>query len=381
MSTQNLSITNVVNVSVSTPPNGLADYQVNNLAVFTKEVPVNSGITATTPGIYRSPAVVLDDWGANSEVYAMAIEVFSQSPNILDGGGQLVVFPMSNGDTLAGFIPTAIKTQYFHGAIPAGYDPNDAEYEAGAVACASLNVLAGISDYRTASLSGGGLFAVISATTNKHARMFLYTQGGTYKSARIACAAAFARGMSTDFTGSNTTSTLHLKQLVGIAADTGITQAFLDTCNTLGVDCYPSIAGRASYWSAGANGYFDDVYNLDWLVLALEVAGFNALAQTSTKLPQTEAGIAVLRGAYIKVLQQAVTNQFLAPGEWNSPETFGSPTDLIRNVRQRGYYIYSQPVAQQSQADRVARKAPLIQIAIKYAGAVQSSAVTVFVNQ
>jgi hypothetical protein len=380
MSTQNLSITNVINVSVSTPPSGIADYQVNNLAIFTKEAPVNGAITAANPGLYRSPSAVLADWGANSEVYAQAIAIFSQSPTILDGGGQLLVFPMQVGDTLAGVIPTAQKTQFFHGALACGYDPNDAEYEAASAACESIRVLLFVSSPLTASLNGGGLFAVLGATSANHTRMFLYTQGALTKNARVAVAAYAARLMSVDFNGTNTTNTMHLKQLATIAADSGITQAILDSMTTLGVDGYPSIAGRASVWSTGANGYSDDVYNLDWLVLALEVAGFNALATTSTKLPQTENGIAVLRGAYIKVLQKAVSNQFLAPGEWNSPETFGNPVDLIRNVNQRGYYIYSQPVSQQTQADRLARKAPLIQIAGKEAGAVHSSSVVVFVN-
>jgi Protein of unknown function (DUF3383) len=380
MSTQNLSITNVINVSVSTPPSGIADYQVNNLAIFTKEAPVNGAITAATPGLYRSPSAVLTDWGANSEVYAQALAIFSQSPNILDGSGQLIVFPMQVGDTLAGVIPTAQKTQFFHGALACGYDPVDAEYEAASAACESIRVLLFVSSPLSASLNGGGLFAVLAATVAKHTRMFLYTQGALTKNARVAVAAYAARLMSVDFNGSNTTNTMHLKQLATIAADSGITQAILDSMGTVGVDGYPSIAGRPSVWSTGANGYSDDIYDLDWLVLALEVAGFNALATTSTKLPQTENGIAVLRGAYIKVLQKAVTNQFLAPGDWNSPETFGNPVDLIRNIAQRGYYIYSQPISQQSQADRLARKAPLIQIAVKEAGAVHSSSVVVFVN-
>jgi hypothetical protein len=141
------------------------------------------------------------------------------------------------------------------------------------------------------------------------------------------------------------------------------------------------ISGRASVFTSGADSYFDDVYNLDWLVFALQVAGFNALAETSTKLPQTEPGIAVLRNAYASVLKQAVVNGYFAPGQWNSPQLFGNPNDLIRNIAQVGWYIYSNPVNSQTQAQRVARQAPLIQIAGKEAGAVHSSAVVVYINQ
>jgi hypothetical protein len=87
-----------------------------------------------------------------------------------------------------------------------------------------------------------------------------------------------------------------------------------------------------------------------------------------------------LKGAYRTICEQAVTNQYCASGAWNSPNVFGNPADLIANVAQRGYYIYSLPVAQQLQANRAARQAPLIQIALKQAGAIQSSSVIVNIN-
>jgi hypothetical protein len=117
-----------------------------------------------------------------------------------------------------------------------------------------------------------------------------------------------------------------------------------------------------------------------WLVFALRVAGFNAIATTATKLPQTEPGMAILKGAYQDVLQQAVVNGYVAPGQWNSPELFGNPEDLRANVLNQGWYLYSQPVNQQNQAARAARTAPLCQIAIKLAGAIQTTDVVVNLN-
>jgi hypothetical protein len=66
---------------------------------------------------------------------------------------------------------------------------------------------------------------------------------------------------------------------------------------------------------------------------------------------------------------------------WNSAETFGNPEDLRRNITDVGYYIYSQPIAQQLQAQREARIAPLVQIAIKLAGAIHSSDVLVVIQR
>ena len=52
-----------------------------------------------------------------------------------------------------------------------------------------------------------------------------------------------------------------------------------------------------------------------------------------------------------------------------------------RNIQEKGYYIYSLPVSQQSQTDREARKAPVVQIAIKLSGAFHFSEVIITVER
>ena len=104
------------------------------------------------------------------------------------------------------------------------------------------------------------------------------------------------------------------------------------------------------------------------------------MAQASTKVPQTEAGVSVLKTAYRQVCLTAVSNGYIAPGTWTSAEWFGVQTDFINNILNAGFYIYSAPVNQQSAANRVARQAPLIQIAVKEAGAIQSTSVIVSIN-
>lgn len=376
-----LPITNVVTISVSSPPAGVADYKVNNLAIFSKETPVNVAITANNPGVYKTPTDVATDWGTGSEVYAQANLIFSQKPNILNGGGELIVFPMQSGDTLATNIPLAVAVAPFFGVLYAGYAPNDAEVIAAAAITEPLRIKLFASSHLTSSTTPStGLIAILTASNYKHARGLLYTYGALALNARKMAAAYAGRAMSVNFEGNATTSSMHLKDLVGIVGDPNITQAILTTAQTAGADVYAIIAGLPKVFSSGANDFWDNVYNTDWLVFSLQVAGFNALATTSTKLPQTEPGIAVLRGAYINVLNLAVRNSFLAPGAWNSSELFGNPADLIRNVAQLGFYIYSTPVNQQTQASRVARQAPLIQIAVKFAGAVHSTSVVVSVN-
>lgn len=381
-----IDITNFVTVSVSSPPVGFAEYQVNNLAIFTKDIPVNVAITQANPGVYRSTADVLADWGSNSEAYAMAQRIFAQSPNILDGNGQLVIVPMGVSDTLDVVIPLVIQTIFFGGALWAGYAPNDVEVLAASTACQSLRVKLFASSHLTSALTTTtGLFWKIQNASEKHTRCLLYLLGASAQAARYMASAYAGRAMSVNFNGVATTQTMNLKTLVSVLPDTSITQTVLNSCIAVGADSYPSVGAGAQYvgkvYSTGANGFFDDVYNEDWIVFALQIAGINALTETSTKLPQTEQGMAVLKGSYLRVLQQGVTNGYVAPGTWNSPELFGNPVDLRRSVENLGYYVWSQPVNQQSQQAREAREAPIVRIAIKLAGAIHKTNVVVSVNK
>lgn len=371
-----INIFNVINVSVLAPPSGLAPYSVNNIVCLTDETP----IAAIPLGYltYTSAVDVATDWGSGSDVYAAAVSVFSQSPNILTGGGLFIIVPMLTGETLAEAITRAQGLVFFGACAYTMTGLTDVEIlAAGAVAESSRKMLFVVSDDDTDLVGPGGLFFKVQDQGLKHTRCLFY---GSDDPAKMLWA-YMGRAMSVNFSAANTTLTMNLKQLLTVSADSTLTQTIIANAKAVGADVYASIAGRASVLSYGANDFFDDVYNLDWFVGSLQVAGFNFLAQTSTKIPQTEAGMAGLKSAYRGVCQAAVSNAFVAPGAWTSPDTFGNPQDFIRNVADFGYYIYSSPVSAQSAADRDLRKAPPIQLAIKYAGAIHTSDVLVYVNQ
>jgi hypothetical protein len=81
------------------------------------------------------------------------------------------------------------------------------------------------------------------------------------------------------------------------------------------------------------------------------------------------------------VFRQFVRNGILAPGQWNSAQTFGDPETFKANIANQGWYVYSMPIAQQSQAQREARVAPYIQGAAKRAGAIHSADVLIIVEE
>ena len=88
----------------------------------------------------------------------------------------------------------------------------------------------------------------------------------------------------------------------------------------------------------------------------------------------------ILINAISDVERQAVANGYLAPGKWNSPDTFGDLDDFHRNIEENGYYNYHQPVALQAQSEREQRKAPLVQIAGKEAGAIHSANILIYIE-
>lgn len=229
-----------------------------------------------------------------------------------------------------------------------------------------------------------GILGALAGKNQNNVRGLYYNNGVVNDTINFAAAYA-GRGLSVDFTGSLTAFTMNMKQLVGVTPDTSLTQTDLNTALATGIDVYPpfgfqGLTATGNLLTSGANGFFDQIYNQFWMKLGLQVAGFNFLAQSNTKIPQTETGMDGLKNAYRSVLQAGVSNGVMAPGGWNSSTVFGNVSNLIASVADIGYYVFSSPVALQLATDRNLRKAPLVQIAAKMAGAIHTSSVIVEVN-
>jgi hypothetical protein len=344
------------------------------LLVSTDGVPGTWG--TSTYGVYVSPDQVATDFGTTSETYKQASAVFSQQPNILANSGQLIIYP-GQTDLKVAFDTIGTTTfPFFSGIISTTYPASGSMAALATDVQAYQNKLLFLPSVTSGDIAGA--FTTIKNASNTNTRCLYYTS--TALQARLLAAAYAARLLGTNLSGSNTAITMQFKNLVGITADEGITSTVLASCVTAGVDTYVDIAGVPMVYSTGANGYVDSVYNLVWLVSSLQVAAFNALATVANKIPQTEDGMNAFKLPLRTILQQAVTNGYLAPGSWTSATTFGDQANFLANITQYGFYVYSLPVSQQSVADRVARKAPLVQIACKEAGAIHSASILVYIN-
>lgn len=245
------------------------------------------------------------------------------------------------------------------------------------------NSLLFLTDIDTDTLEDSGLFKTLEGNT--HTRKLLYLTGDdntTKKANAKLFASAFAsRGLSVNYAGSNSTLTMTYKDLVNVPVDTNISETVLNKCEQIGADVYCSIEGLPKVISFKQGGlYFDELTNQIWLRTSVQTTVANVLFTTRNKIPQTTQGVNTLVNAILGVLNQGVINGMIAAGEWNSPDTFGVYEDFMRNIRTLGYYVYFTPLAEQSQADREARKCPVISIAVKQAGAIEHSSIIIYVE-
>lgn len=377
---ETLDLSNVINISILSTQSGLALPNINTAALFSKETPVTGWAIGQEFKIYTNSPDVLADFGSASKAVAIATAFFAQQPNPLLTNGYLAIVLIDTGmsETLQAAITRVQGSVYFFGIL-IDEELSDADLAAAATAVQALDKLFFYAASDAAKYAPGGALDLLRSGGDTHTRGLFYKTDDAIDTQRMAAAYA-GRGLSTDFGGSNTTQTMHLKTLASIQPDQNVDQTALVAAGLAGVDVYVSIAGVSSLFTSGTNVFFDEIYNELWLKFALQVAGFNYLRQTNTKVPQTTEGMEGLKNQYRRICDQAIRNGFIGPGEWNSPTVFGDTASLIRNIRDVGYYVFSIPLSLQNQADREARKAPLVQIAVKTQGAIHSSTVIVNVN-
>lgn len=291
-------------------------------------------------------------------------------------GGTTTAGVDATGETLAQALARTYDSVAYTGVMCAKYMADDEI--TGALTFINANDLIFVNVwYSNADINGA--CKTIQQASNSKCRCLVYTNG--YEEAKLMLAAYVGRAFSVNFEGSDVSQTMNLKTLNNVSPDLNLTQTDYTNAETAGVDLYISYEGTPAVFSTGANGYFDVVYENMALKFYAQMGMFNALKAVGTKIPQTEAGVAILKNALGNVFRQFVRNGILAPGQWNSAQTFGDPETFKANIANQGWYVYSMPIAQQSQAQREARVAPYIQGAAKRAGAIHSADVLIIVEE
>lgn len=334
---------------------------------------VGNIIVGTSKKVGASSAVIFEQLPAGSGTDLSGATFFDTA------NGTATVGADAQGETIAAAI-TRLGTSVEYFPIISNLEMEDAIITSLATTISGLDKIFYHHFSDRNDILDGGICDLIKDASQEKFRCLFYSTSP--ESANIYKTAYTSKQHSVVFSGSATARTDNLDDFVSVTPDESLTQTDVNNAVAAGAIIYTNTGGIGAVKSSGANNFTDSVINKLALKLNLEVAGFNYLKTTNTKVPQTEAGMNGLKGAYRKVMEQFVTNGVFGEGlKWNSSQTFGNPEDFKRNITDFGFYIFSQPIALQSQADRDDRKAPLIQIAAKFAGAIHTSDVLVTIER
>ncbi|ENT2973053.1 DUF3383 family protein, partial [Klebsiella pneumoniae] len=315
-----------------------------------------------------------DDFGVDSPEYEAATIFFSQSPKptlVYIGRWAKTLAEGEDGtvETLLQAVNASLQYTNWYGlAIADSADLVEADVISvgAAIEASSLSrILAVTTDDVNVLVSGNTDNIGYKLKAASYSRTFWQYSS----SSKYAAISAFGRAFTVNFTGNNTTITLKFKTEPGVTYET-LTTAQASAIDAINGNVYVYYANDTAIIQQGvmANGdFFDERHGLDWLQNYVQTNLYNLLYTSTTKIPQTDAGVTRLMTNVEASLDQAVNNGLVAPGVWN-----GGPIGQIESgdTLTKGYYVHADSVDNQAQSDREARKSPVIQAAIKLAGAI-----------
>jgi len=367
---QGLPVSNIVSVTVSMAARAAQSRNYGALLVVG-----SSDVISATERLraYSSISGVAADFGLDTPEYLAASLYYQQSPQPADLYiGRWVKTTEEEGATEESIAEciSALSSQStdWYGLVVA----DDALTDEDVLSVAAVIESDGVSRIfgHTSSAAtvldpndSSDIFSKLKAA--KYARTF-----GQYSAATpFAAASLFGRAFSVNFNGNNTTITLKFKQEPGITAET-LTQNQVNALAAKNANVFINYNNDTAIIQEGvmSNGDFiDERHGLDWLQNYVQTNLYNLLYTSTSKIPQTDAGVTRLVSNVEQSMAQSVTNGLVAPGVWNGGEIgqLASGDTLTK-----GYYVYAPAIATQAQSDREARKAPVIQVACKLAGAV-----------
>lgn len=123
--------------------------------------------------------------------------------------------------------------------------------------------------------------------------------------------------------------------------------------------------------------FFDQILYRDKLKNEIQLGVADILTQVP-KVPQTEQGMNLIKSKISGACDKLALIGYIAPGTWRG--NLNVPGLTEDQVLPLGYYVASDAIADQADADFSNRKAPPIYVAINEAGAVHSVLITVNVN-
>lgn len=348
MSTQQLMIPieYSINVNVTRENAGEPAPNTSNIALLTTDT---TSITGAY-GAYVTADEALEVVNADSLTAKMITGLFGPDATFRNNDGQLFIVPVdvSEVETAADVVALVAELKevipYFGVLIDTfNFDFDMSDFFAYAD---TQNFIYGygVVDYENLDLS-----------EYKHTEG-LYT-GGDLNNTKQALAAFVSVGTSANWNGSDTALTMNLKSLSPILAPGKIDTTIIGALKDQGISAYALTAGDSTVYShKNLGGYWDDKIGGIALKLEIQTNLYNLAKGVTTKIPQNESGVTMVRNAASQAWQKFLDNGFLTTGvEWKGTTTFGNKENFLRSIVENGYYQYNKPLSSQTPAERAAR--------------------------
>lgn len=217
--------------------------------------------------------------------------------------------------------------------------------------------------------------------------VFLTLKGSSYKRSfglysytttdAVAAVMGYAMGANTGLI--NSSYTLAYKTLAGVTVD-ALTAQEVSNIKTANGNVYINRGMTYNLLEQGivATGtHFDEILGIDMLTDNIQKSVLDLLT-SANKVPLTDQGTALLINAIGGACAQAQSQGFIAPGIWKGAAILNLETG---DTLSSGYSVLAEPVSSLSQAQRDAREAPSIYVAICLAGAIESVLINVLVQR
>ena len=356
-----------VDVSVELLPQAYGNNKINTIAVFTDDKPLIAFGINELFRRYGSYGEVANDFATDSITVQLAKVAFAQTPNFMTAGGSLVIIPCDSSDNI---VDKLLETREKIGYYPFVVERILTKEEIIDLSDAVQALKSHIFYYGIGNSDIDSIATEITLKKNINTRLIYHSN--KIRNAPLVAMAIASSMHSLDYETGNA-KTMNLKSLNDVSPDDTIDTILLRKLNTAGVDCYAiGEDGTGSVYCSGSNEFLDNVYNLAILKLKLQEASYNTLKTTNTKIPQDEKGMDSIKDPIRNVLTRAVANGIISTGlNWNSNDILGLDRNkFVKGISANGFFIYSNPIATQTQVSREKREAPSIQIAIKLGGAI-----------
>lgn len=371
---------NIINIVTRISPQGLSFANFSIAMLFAPEGELPGGFAFNTYRVYGSMADLSVDFADTTETYKAAQRYMAMIPTpreIRVWGRKSVTAPV---ESIITTLNTAANETWWYFTL---FTDDVYNTEADTLLIADwldANIRFGLNCSTAANIRDpGSVVDIATQLTTKGNRHISTFSHATDPYAGHALMAWFS---SVNFSIPGSVITGEFKKLPGVVAeDLTATEYAAMRQDTKKAVFYTNVdlqgsndAGRViNSWSHSAYGeYIDDIINLDAFVNFLRVNIYNAVANQTTKLPQTSPGQAVLIAAAKEICELYISNGYLGERVWLNP-------DNGQNEYTRGYEILTKPedILTITTSERNNRKSAPLQIRVFRAGAIHAVDITV----